>query len=74
MLPIMEEDQDVLLYFNVLDFRHKIMLENLNESKLLFKKLELEKEGIEKTDALLQYYFSKAFWAWDSEKKCCLIL
>ncbi|GIN69087.1 tetratricopeptide repeat protein [Bacillus sonorensis] len=57
MLPIMEEDQDVLLYFNVLDFRHKIMLENLNESKLLFKKLELEKEGIEKTDALLQYYF-----------------
>ncbi|MCY8559984.1 Rap family tetratricopeptide repeat protein, partial [Bacillus haynesii] len=57
MLPIMEEDQDVLLYFNVLDFRHKIMLENLNESKLLLKKLELEKEGIEKTDALLQYYF-----------------
>lgn len=56
-LPNMEEDQDLLLYFNLLDFRHGIMLENLKASKEIFKQLEEQKEGIEKTDAMIQYYF-----------------
>ncbi|MBU8786504.1 tetratricopeptide repeat protein [Bacillus glycinifermentans] len=56
-LPNMEEDQDLLIYFNLLDFRHKMMLENFNESKKVFKKLESQKKGIEKTDAVIQYYF-----------------
>lgn len=57
VLPDMEENQDLLLYFNLLDFRHKIMLENLKESQTLFQQLEQQGEGVEKTNSMIEYYF-----------------
>lgn len=57
ILPDMEENQDLLLYFNLLDFRHKIMLKNLNKSKTLFQQLEEQGEDIKQTDSMIEYYF-----------------
>ncbi|MBS4161987.1 aspartate phosphatase, partial [Klebsiella pneumoniae] len=39
-LPKMEKNQDVLLYFNLIDSRFKLLTENFNESGNLLKDIE----------------------------------
>ncbi|MFP3830424.1 hypothetical protein SB762_31120, partial [Pseudomonas sp. SIMBA_021] len=54
--PNMEENQNVLLYFNLIDSRFKLMTENYKESGQLLSKVDnatLEKG----TDDMIQYYF-----------------
>lgn len=60
----MEEDQEVLIYYNLLDFRHKIMLKDLRPNKAIdirdsLVNIESKKEKIEKTqvDEMINYYF-----------------
>ncbi|UOY88647.1 Rap family tetratricopeptide repeat protein [Bacillus glycinifermentans] len=52
----MEQDQNVLLYFNMIDSRYKLLLENYTESGSLLKSLKNQTEE-NKTDDMLQYYF-----------------
>ncbi|MEK5500765.1 response regulator aspartate phosphatase [Bacillus sp. FSL M8-0168] len=55
-LPNMEKNQDVLLYFNLIDSRFKLLTENFNESGNLLK--YIEKQALEEdTDNMIQYYF-----------------
>ncbi|MFO6497605.1 aspartate phosphatase [Bacillus sp. z60-11] len=55
-LPQMEKNQDVLLYFNLIDSRFKLMTESFNESGSLLK--DIEKQALEEeTDNMIQYYF-----------------
>ncbi|UTR16116.1 hypothetical protein MM221_06030 [Salipaludibacillus sp. LMS25] len=54
-LPFMEKNQNLIIYFTLLDFRHKIMLKNLNETTEIFNKLE--KESYDRTEDMIQYYF-----------------
>ncbi|MFE9945920.1 tetratricopeptide repeat protein [Bacillus velezensis] len=54
--PNMEENQTVLLYFNLIDSRFKLMTENYRESGQLLSKVDYE--TLEKsTDDMIQYYF-----------------
>ncbi|MEK5501026.1 Rap family tetratricopeptide repeat protein [Bacillus sp. FSL M8-0168] len=52
----MEEDQNVLLYFNMIDSRYKLLLEHYCESGSILKSLKNQTEE-KKTDDMLQYYF-----------------
>ncbi|QHZ47244.1 Rap family tetratricopeptide repeat protein [Bacillus sp. NSP9.1] len=52
----MEENQDVLLYFNMIDSRFKLLMEQYNESGSILKSLKYRAEE-RKTDDMLQYYF-----------------
>ncbi|MGG3102133.1 Rap family tetratricopeptide repeat protein [Bacillus velezensis] len=52
-LPDMEENQNVLLYFNLIDSRFKLMTENYRESGHLLGKADYETC----TDDMIQYYF-----------------
>ncbi|AQP98317.1 Rap family tetratricopeptide repeat protein [Bacillus sp. 275] len=55
-LPDMEENQNVLLYFNLIDSRFKLMTENYSESGHLLGKMNYE--ALEtSTDDMIQYYF-----------------
>ncbi|MEC0483354.1 tetratricopeptide repeat protein [Bacillus glycinifermentans] len=55
-LPHMEENQDVLIYFNLIDSRYKLMIEKYNESGKLLA--DIKPETLEaKTDNMIQYYF-----------------
>jgi response regulator aspartate phosphatase I len=54
-LPFMEKNQNLIIYFTLLDFRHKIMLKNLTETTEIFN--QLEKESYDKTEEMIQYYF-----------------
>lgn len=56
ILPNMEENQDLLLYFNLLDLRHNILIDNSKRSKMT-SQIHLNKEDVQKTDDFLQYYF-----------------
>ncbi|WP_257834737.1 Rap family tetratricopeptide repeat protein [Salipaludibacillus agaradhaerens] len=55
-LPNMEENQNVLLYFNLIDSRFKLMIENYSDSGRLLGKMKYE--ALETTtDDMIQYYF-----------------
>lgn len=52
----MEENQDVLLYFSLVDSRYNMMLEEYKKTSEILK--SLEKTDIEKkTDDMIQYYY-----------------
>ncbi|MFK8885145.1 response regulator aspartate phosphatase [Bacillus velezensis] len=55
-LPDMEENQNVLLYFNLIDSRFKLMTENYSESGNLLGKVKYETLETT-TDDMIQYYF-----------------
>ncbi|MFT2194230.1 tetratricopeptide repeat protein [Bacillus subtilis] len=52
VLETMEENQDVLLYFNILDYRFKVLMEDLAG-----KEPTLSDEERIKTDDMLRFYF-----------------
>ncbi|MFN2746982.1 aspartate phosphatase [Bacillus sp. z60-18] len=55
-LPHMEENQEVLIYFNLIDSRYKLLIEKYNESGDLLA--EISPESVEaQTDHMIQYYF-----------------
>ncbi|OJT56865.1 hypothetical protein BFP49_22490 [Bacillus licheniformis] len=51
----MEEDQNVLLYFNLIDSRYKMMVQEFEGSKALLKQIDTEEK--QKTDDMIQYYY-----------------
>ncbi|MCW1838439.1 MULTISPECIES: Rap family tetratricopeptide repeat protein [Bacillus] len=51
----MEEDQNVLLYFNLIDARYKMMVQEFEGSKVLLKQIDIEEK--QKTDDMIQYYY-----------------
>ncbi|MBP3040730.1 hypothetical protein J9303_14660 [Bacillaceae bacterium Marseille-Q3522] len=57
VLPIMEENQDLLLYFSLLDFRYNLIKEDFTTSTQLFKNIEKKTSEVYKTDDMIQYYF-----------------
>lgn len=64
MLDHMEENQDLLLYFSLMEFRHKLMLDYLNplengKERANFRELAMKiKRDQEKLTGLLEYYFN----------------
>jgi response regulator aspartate phosphatase C/response regulator aspartate phosphatase G len=52
----MEEDQNVLLYYNLIDSRYKLLLEQYDESGTILESIREQTEKNE-TDQLLQYYY-----------------
>ncbi|MED4126468.1 tetratricopeptide repeat protein [Halalkalibacterium halodurans] len=52
----MEEDQNVLLYYNLIDSRYKLLLEQYDESGTILESLKDQTERAD-TDNLLQYYY-----------------
>lgn len=55
-LEEMEENQDLLIYFNLLDSRHKILLEKFESSEEILDNIQKSPE-MRETDDMLQYYF-----------------
>jgi len=51
----MEEDQNVLLYFNLIDSRYKMMVQEFEGSKELLKQIDIEEK--QKTDDMIHYYY-----------------
>ncbi|MED1741085.1 tetratricopeptide repeat protein [Bacillus swezeyi] len=60
-IKIMEENQDVLVYFSLLEFRHQLMLEELypNAGAKIVKQYEKLKEtrGNQDLNGMLEYYY-----------------
>ncbi|MBM7714586.1 hypothetical protein MHB50_20750 [Siminovitchia sp. FSL H7-0308] len=56
MLPSMEKNQNVLLYFNLIDSRYKLMTEDYKKSGELLDKVQA-KALEESTENIIQYYF-----------------
>ncbi|MGM0971332.1 MAG: tetratricopeptide repeat protein [Bacillota bacterium] len=56
MLPHMEQNQDLLLYFNLLDFRNNLLIDDAQRLKIK-SRTTIKKEDIQKTDDMIQYYF-----------------
>ncbi|ASB89178.1 tetratricopeptide repeat protein [Bacillus sonorensis] len=56
MLEDMEENQNLLLYYNLLDSRHKLLLDMFKSSGSILEKIQKSPE-MQKTDDMLQYYF-----------------
>ncbi|MDY7224530.1 response regulator aspartate phosphatase [Halalkalibacterium halodurans] len=52
----MEEDQNVLLYYNLIDSRYKQLIERFDESKNILESVKEQTEHTE-TDQLLKYYY-----------------
>jgi response regulator aspartate phosphatase C/response regulator aspartate phosphatase G len=52
----MEEDQNVLLYYNLIDSRYKQLIEQFDESKDILRSIKEQTEQT-KTDNLLRYYY-----------------
>ncbi|KIZ53616.1 tetratricopeptide repeat protein [Bacillus safensis] len=50
----MEEDQNVLLYFNLIDSRYKMLAQEFEGSKDILKQIDIEEK--QKTDDMIQYY------------------
>ncbi|MCY1117009.1 tetratricopeptide repeat protein [Bacillus safensis] len=73
MLDHMEENQDLLLYFSLMEFRHKLMLDYLNplengKERANFKELAMKiKRDQEKLTGLLEYYFNFFFGMYEFE-------
>ncbi|MFO6498498.1 MULTISPECIES: Rap family tetratricopeptide repeat protein [Bacillus] len=57
LLPYMEENQDLLLYFNLLDYRHKLVTEEFAASNRLFEDIQYQKADMQSTDDMIEYYF-----------------
>ena len=55
-LPNMKENQNVLIYFSLIDSRYKLMTEDYNESGELLDKVKA-KALENSTDDMIQYYF-----------------
>lgn len=53
ILDHMEEDQDLLVYFNLLDYRFKVLMEDISSREPV-----LSNEEKAKTDDMLRFYFS----------------
>lgn len=56
-LPNMEENQDLLLYFNLLDYRHKLLTEEFAASTKLFEDIQEQKADMQSTDDMIEYYY-----------------
>ncbi|MEC1233311.1 response regulator aspartate phosphatase, partial [Bacillus paralicheniformis] len=63
-LEQMEEDQNVLLYYSLLEFRHNLMLKDLKPNKAAdisesLSKIEAKKEDLQNSqvDELINYYY-----------------
>lgn len=56
ILPHMEQNQDLLLYFNLLDFRNNLLIDDAQRLKIK-SRTTIKKEDIQKTDDMIQYYF-----------------
>ncbi|WP_338594635.1 Rap family tetratricopeptide repeat protein [Bacillus safensis] len=73
MLDRMEENQDLLLYFSLMEFRHKLMLDYLNplengKERANFKELAMKiKRDQEKLTGLLEYYFNFFYGMYEFE-------
>ncbi|WP_144523118.1 Rap family tetratricopeptide repeat protein [Bacillus pumilus] len=73
MLDHMEENQDLLLYFSLMEFRHKLMLDYLNplengKERANFRELALKiKRDQEKLTGLLEYYFNFFYGMYEFE-------
>ncbi|WP_270571572.1 Rap family tetratricopeptide repeat protein [Bacillus glycinifermentans] len=57
LLANMETRGDLLLYFHLLDYRHKLMTEQFAESAKAFREIQKQKEAVKYADDLIQYYF-----------------
>ncbi|MDI3412211.1 hypothetical protein QKW52_25795 [Bacillus sonorensis] len=55
-LPNMKENQNVLIYFSLIDSRYKLMTEDYNESGELLNNIKA-KALESNTDDMIQYYF-----------------
>ncbi|APT44890.1 Rap family tetratricopeptide repeat protein [Bacillus safensis] len=51
----MEEDQNVLIYFSLIDARYKMMVQEFDGSKELLKQIDIKEK--QKTDNMIQYYY-----------------
>ncbi|MCY7618639.1 Rap family tetratricopeptide repeat protein [Bacillus pumilus] len=73
MLDHMEENQDLLLYFSLMEFRHKLMLDYLNplengKERANFRELAMKiKRDQEKLTGLLEYYFNFFYGMYEFE-------
>ncbi|USD80291.1 tetratricopeptide repeat protein [Bacillus safensis] len=73
MLDHMEENQDLLLYFSLMEFRHKLMLDYLiplenGKERANFKELAMKiKRDQEKLTGLLEYYFNFFYGMYEFE-------
>ncbi|MDV3450567.1 Rap family tetratricopeptide repeat protein [Bacillus safensis] len=73
MLDYMEENQDLFLYFSLMEFRHKLMLDYLNplengKERANFKELAMKiKRDQEKLTGLLEYYFNFFYGMYEFE-------
>ncbi|MDA7027555.1 hypothetical protein PJ311_13270 [Bacillus sp. CLL-7-23] len=56
-LPNMEENQDLLLYYNLLDYRHKLLTKEFAASNKLFEDIQYQKADMQSTDDMIDYYF-----------------
>ncbi|WP_352438602.1 hypothetical protein [Bacillus pumilus] len=56
MLPHMEQNQDLLLYFNLLDFRNNLLIDDAQRLKIK-SRTTIKQDDIQKTDDMIQYYF-----------------
>lgn len=56
MLPHMEQNQDLLLYFNLLDFRNNLLIDDAQRLRIK-SRTSIKQEDIQKTDDMIQYYF-----------------
>ena len=57
LLSKMEKSGDLELYFQLLDYRCKLMMEQFAESAELFRKIKRQKETVKSADDIIQYYF-----------------
>ena len=73
LLDHMEENQDLLLYFSLMEFRHKLMLDYLNplengKERANFRELAMKiKKDQEKLTGLLDYYFNFFYGMYEFE-------
>ncbi|MEC4585961.1 tetratricopeptide repeat protein [Bacillus safensis] len=73
LLDDMEENQDLLLYFSLMEFRHKLMLDYLNplengKERANFRELAMKiKRDQEKLTGLLDYYFNFFYGMYEFE-------
>lgn len=72
----MEEDQDLLLYYSLMEFRHRVMLDYIkplegDASQLEFSELLEDIEGNQyKLTGLLDYYFNFFAGCMNLNRKC----
>ncbi|MDR0124594.1 Rap family tetratricopeptide repeat protein [Bacillus zhangzhouensis] len=73
MLDHMEENQDLLLYFSLMEFRHQLMLDYLTplengKERANFRQLAMKiKKDQEKLTGLLEYYFNFFYGMYEFE-------